>query len=216
EAAELFRSIGETRWRLIALLHLVSLIDDAGDTERAQQVADEVRALAEETGDIRAASLLKLNEGWQLLNGDPDLDRLRTPAEEALAGLESIGDLFGVARALHQLACIALRSGELEDACTRLRESIGLSRSIGDTQSLAFGLRIAAATAFLRGDSGQSAILWQAHQALCATYGIDSTLEPWLDELRAATRAAASGVATSGSELDLDAAIELALKAVET
>jgi tetratricopeptide (TPR) repeat protein len=214
EAADLFGSIGETRWRVIALVHLIGLTHDAGDAARAERLVVEARALAEESGDVRAASLITLNEGWRLLAGDGDLDSIRASSREALEGLRSIGDAYGVASGLDQLASVALRSGDVEDACRHLRESIELSRSIGDTQSLASTLGLAAAAAFARGESLRSARLWEAHEALCKAHGFDTELPPWLDELRTTARAAAGAPASASSELDLEAATELALEAV--
>src|ERR671936_717846 len=50
----------------------------------------------------RAARLITLNEGWRLLAGDGDLDSIRASSREALEGLRSIGDAYGVASGLDQ------------------------------------------------------------------------------------------------------------------
>jgi tetratricopeptide (TPR) repeat protein len=215
EAADLLGSTGETRWRIVALVHLIGLVDDAGEAERAERLTEEASSLAAETGDVRAASLIKLNEGWRLLSGDPDLDAVHALAEDALAGVRVIGDFYAIARALDQLAAVSLRSGDVEGACGRLRESIELSRSIGDTQGLANSLGLAAAAAFARGEPVRSAMLWEARDALCKALGLDAWLPRWLEELRSAARAE-DRAAADDLELDLDAAMELALEAVAT
>jgi predicted ATPase/class 3 adenylate cyclase len=217
EAADLFRSIGDTRWLIVALVHLVGLTYQVvGDAERAEQLAEEARELAEESGDVRAASLLKLNEASRLLGADGDVVRIKTMSQEALEGLRAIGDPYGVASALDTLAQVALRSGDAETACAHLRESIQLSRSIGDRQSLASTLVLAAATAFARGDARLSRALWEAHEALCAAYGFGSSLDPWLESMRTAAHAVEDGSTIVRSDVDLDAAMELALEAVAT
>jgi len=167
EAAELLGAVGETRWRIVALVHLIGLMHDAGEVERAERLTDEASSLAADSGDVRAASLIKLNESWRLLFGDPDLDSVRALTEEALAGLRAIGDFYGIASGLDQLAAVSLRSGDVEGACSHLRESIELSRSIGDTQSLANTLGLSAAAAFARGEPVQSRMLWEIGRASC-------------------------------------------------
>jgi hypothetical protein len=95
-----------------------------------------------------------------------------------------------------------------------LRESIELSRSIGATQDLVTTLDLVAAVAFMRGDPVLSTRLWEAHRALCKAHGFGTELPLWLDELRTEARAAAARPVAPDSELDLDAATELALEAV--
>jgi predicted ATPase/class 3 adenylate cyclase len=216
EAARLLGLTGETRWRIVALVHLIGSMHDAGETERAERLTEEALSLAAESGDLRATSLIKLNESWRLLDGDADLDSVRALSEEGLAGLRAIGDFYGIASGLDQLAAVSLRSGDVEGACANLRESIELSRSIGDTQSLVHALGLAAAAAFARGEPVRSGMLWEAHDALCRALGLDTWLQPWLEELRTAARAAEGRNAATDAELDLDAATELALEAVAT
>jgi tetratricopeptide (TPR) repeat protein len=217
EAARLLRSIGETRWLIVALMHLVGLTHELGDRDRAARLSEEARVLAEESGDIRGASLLKLNEASRLLDetGDPDL--VRSSCEEALERLRAIGDSYGVASALNGLAEVALRSGDTGAACAHLRESIELSRSIGDAQTLGFAFALVAAAAFERRYVDASAALWGAREALCKAHGFDTGVEPWLDEIRTATRMheeSADAAWATGLQLDLDAAVRRALEPV--
>ncbi|HEU5279356.1 MAG TPA: adenylate/guanylate cyclase domain-containing protein [Gaiellaceae bacterium] len=214
EAAGLFRSIGETRWLIVSLIHLVGLSRDFDDPDRAEQLTQEARELAEQTGDVRAASLITLNQARLCLDGDGDLDEIKTSCEEALEGLRSIADPYGVASALELLGHVALRRGHADEACAYVRESIHLSRSIDDRQSLASTLVLAAAAAFARSEVDVSARLWDAHEALCDVYGFAPAVEPWLDEVREAAQKAAGPRAGGAAELDLDGATELALAAV--
>jgi tetratricopeptide (TPR) repeat protein len=201
EAAELLGSVGETRWRIVALVHLIGHVHDAGEWERAERLTEEASSLAAETGDVRAASLIRLNEAWKRLEGDADLDSVRA--------------VSGIASGLGQLAAVSLRSGDIDRACGYLRESIELSRSIGDAQSLAIDIGLVAAAASARGEPVRSARLWEARDALCKALGLDAWLPRWLEEVRPAARAV-EGRAAGDHELDLDAATELALEVVGT
>jgi predicted ATPase/class 3 adenylate cyclase len=217
EAADLFSSIDERRWQLIALIHLVGLSREFDGPLRADQLAEEVRQLAEATGDIRASSLLTLNvAGGRLERGEDveDLDAIRSSAEDALEGLRSIADPYGVASALFLLGQIALRSGDADAASAYLRECIELSRQIDDRQSLTATLVLAAATAFARGEADLGARLWRSFEALCDVYGFSLELGPWLDGVRAAAQQAAGKDLGPSTEVDLDEVIDLALSAV--
>jgi hypothetical protein len=164
--------------------------------------------------ELAAASLLTLNAAGERLERGEDLDAIRSSAEDALGELRSIADPYGVASALDLLGHIALRGGDTEAACAYIRESIDLSRPIDDRQSLTSTLVFAAAAAFARGDAVVSTQLWDAYEGLCDVYGFGSELEPWLDDVRAEARKAAAKRAGASTDLDLDAAIDLALSAV--
>jgi len=218
ESATLLRRIGETRWLILALAHLSGTYFDS-DPQRAETIIIEALGLAEASGDLRGAAIVKGNLAYHLLVEGDD-ERAEALLEEALEGHRALGDVYGVAQCLATLAILAHRHGDLEVAAANLRESLQLSYSIRDTLTLSSTLRIAAALVLARGDPYAAARLCAADEALRRVHGFDldlaegqllgdpvtavrSKLGDHIDEAWAA-----------GADLDLDAAVDLALVAL--
>src|SRR5205807_2270563 len=88
---------------------------------------------ASPTARARAA-VVRSNLGYMLMSVD---DRRAGPLiERALEGYRCVGDTYGIASCLGNLAVIDLHGGETEAAAAKLRESLGLSNSIGDAHTL--------------------------------------------------------------------------------
>ena len=218
-AAELLREAEETRWLILALTHLAGAYRDLGDPETDFSLNAEALTLAHESGDLRAAAIIKSNIADSFL-ADGEDDRAAPLISEALEGLRAVGDTYGVASTLLDTAMLAFRKGDLESAAADLREALHLSSSIGDTQTIAFALAVATATTEARGDRLAAAQLAAADDAICKAHGFD--LRSFMRELvEASTEAARRTLGdeferawASGAELDVDAAVELALRAL--
>ncbi len=146
-------------------------------------------------------------------------------AEELLAQsldlFRAVGDVYGVATSFSDLALHAFRRGDLEAAARNIRESLGLSSSIGDALTgvhtprgrIRRGSR-AGARRRLRASCG-------AAEALSAANGfeifvlerrlIDETTETVRERLGDRFEAEFS----AGAALELEAAVELALAAID-
>ncbi len=187
EAADVFRRIGDTRRLVLALTHLAGAYAYSGDTQRAAAMNDEALDLADRSGDIRGAAVVRSNLGLFLIGGD----RRRAGAllERALEDFRSVGDTYGTANCLVNLAVIDLHGGETEAAAANLRESLGLSSSIGDAHTLTASLAAAAAVVLARGDPDAGARLVGAVSEACSTLGL--ALEPLSARLMTDTTAAA-------------------------
>ena len=112
---------------MLALTHLAGTYICLGDTLRAAAINDEALDLADRSGDARGAAVVRSNLGYMLMSVD---DRRAGPLiERALEGYRSVGDTYGIASCLGNLAVIDLHGGETEAAAAKLRESLGLSRS---------------------------------------------------------------------------------------
>ena len=87
-AADALRAIGATRWLILALAHLVGTIDDP-DQHRGS-----IRnlALAEESGDVRGAAIVKGNYAEHVLTLGDD-QRAAELRQEALEGHRALGDV---------------------------------------------------------------------------------------------------------------------------
>lgn len=219
EAAEGLGRLGETRWQILALTHLATAYLRLGDRPRAEALNGEAQELALRSGDIRGAAVILGNMGAFLLAAG-EHERARVLVEESLEGSRVVGDVYMIASSLMNLAEIALRGGELGRAAGSLRESIELFDSIGDRRDLVTAIAVGAALV-RPGDPDTSARLAAAADALCTARGIE--LEP---EVRRRMEEAAVGLReelgerfeeawNAGAELELEAAVELALQALD-
>jgi hypothetical protein len=136
----------------------------------------------------------------------------------ALEGYRSVGDTYGIASCLANLAVIGLHGGETEVAAANLRESLELSNSIGDAHTLTASLAAAAAVVLARGDPDAGARLSGAVSEACSTLGL--ALEPiqarLMTDTTAALREALGGsfndAWSTGAKMDLAAAVDLAVR----
>ena len=218
ESATLLRRLGDTRWLILALAHLAGTYE-ISDPQRAEAILSEALGLAEVSGDLRGAAIVKGNLGGMLL-GQGDDDRAAALMEEALEGHRALGDVYGAATSLGNLAFLAHRQGELEVAAANLHESVRLSHSIRNVLTLAWTLTVAAAVVLARGDPRAAARLCAAVEALCSAHSFEFSLaEGQLlgDTVTAVQHALGDGLDeawAAGADLDVDAAVELALAAL--
>ena len=218
ESATLLRRIGETRWLVLALAHLSGTYFDS-DPERAETLLTDALGLAEASGDLRGAAIVKANLAEKLLGEDDDV-RAAVLLAEALDGFRALGDVYGAATCLASRGLIAHRAGNLELAITNVRESLQLSHSIRDVLTLSWTLALAAAVVLARGDPRAAARLCAAVEALCRAHGFEFGLaegQPLGDTVTAVRRTLGGGFDEAweaGADLDLDAAVELALGAL--
>jgi predicted ATPase len=218
EAAEQFGRLGETRWQILAMTHLATAYRRLGDRPRADALNEEALELAVRSGDIRGAAVIRGNMGMDLLAAD-ERERARELFKESLEGSRVVGDVYMIASSLMNLAEIALHEGELEVAADGLRESIELFASIGDRRDLVTAIAVVAALV-RRGDAETSARLAAAAEALCAARGIE--LDPdegrLLDDatvgLQEELGESFEEAWNAGAELELEPAVELALRAL--
>ena len=219
ESARLLRRIGETRWLILALAHLSGTYFDS-DPQRAKAILMEALVLAESSGDLRGAAIVKGNLAENLLV-EGDEERAAALIEEALEVHRRLGDVYGAARCLADLGMLAHRNGDVEVAAVNLRESLELSYSIRDVLTLSWTLAIAAALVLARGDSYTAARLCAADEGLLRVHGFD--LEPAENQLLRDTVTAVRSVLgnsfdeawAAGADLDVDAAVDLALRALD-
>jgi predicted ATPase len=217
EAAELLRRIGEKRWLVLALTHLAGAYEEVVDRESAERLQLEALEIAEEAGDRRGAAIVKGNLAG-LLIADGQEQRASRLLQEALEAHRARGDAYGTATCFATLAKLALRDGDFETAAADIGQSLELSSSIGDTLSLSSALSLASAVVLARGDAHAAARLCAADESLLRASGI--ALDVFEAELLEATmrstqEALGDGfedARATGGELDVESAVELALK----
>jgi hypothetical protein len=216
ESATLLRRLGETRWLILALAHLSGAYFDS-DRQRADRIVSEALELAEASGDLRGAAIVKGNLANQLF-AEGDDERAATLMMEALEGHRALGDVYGAATCLASFAILAHRHGDLEVAASTLRESLQLSYSIRDTLTLSSTLGTAAALVLARGDPHAAARLCAADEALRSVHGFELDQAEGLSDTVTALQSALGDdleeAWAAGADLDLDAAVDLALGAL--
>jgi tetratricopeptide (TPR) repeat protein len=220
EAVRLLGEIGETRWLILALTHLAGAYRALGHPERAAGIHQEALALARQSGDVRGEAVVKSNMAIFLF-ADGDEERAASLYADALEGHRSVGDVYGMALSLANLATVALRRGDVEHAARDFSESLRLSSSIGDTHSLVVILALAVPVVLARGDASRSAQLCAAVGALCSAHGFELDQDDLrlLDDTVVAARKALGerfeDAWAAGEELELPAAVELVLQALD-
>jgi predicted ATPase/class 3 adenylate cyclase len=220
ESAALLRRLGETRWLILALAHLSGTHFDS-DPQHAKAILIEALGLAEASGDLRGAAIAKGNLA-DILLAEGDDERAAALIEEALEGHRALGDIYGAATCLASLAVLAHRNDDIEGAAVNLRESLKLSYSIRNVLTLSWTLAIAAALVLARGDPYAAARLCAADEALLRVHGLD--LDPdevqLLGDTATAVRSALGDgfddAWAAGADLDVDAAVDLALHALDS
>jgi predicted ATPase/class 3 adenylate cyclase len=220
EAVERLRRLGETRWLILGLTHLAIAHRRLGDPRGGELLNEEALEFALRSGDVRGAAVVRANIGTNLFFAGED-EEARTLLEEALEGSRTVGDVYMIASCLLNLAEIALDAGDIDLSARNLRESIELSASIGNKRDLVEALGLSARVVGRRGDADRSAALAAAAEAVGASHGIefDQDERRILDETMAVLREELGehfeDAWRTGGELDLDAAVELALRALD-
>ncbi len=219
ESAELLRRLGETRWLILALAHLSGTYVDS-DPQHAKAILTEALGLAEASGDLRGAAIAKGNLA-DIVLAEGDDKRAAALIKEALEGHRELGDTYGAATSLATLAVLARRHGDLEGAAVNLRESLELSHSIRNVLTLSWTLPLAAALVLARGDLYAAAGLCAADEELRRVHSIDldlaerQLLDDTVDAARNALGPGFEEAWAAGANLDLDATVDLALRALD-
>ncbi len=191
-----------------------------GDAEQARIDFEEAVRLLGEIGETRwlILALTHLAGAYRTL-GDPE--RTDGTHQEALALAQQSGDVRGAAVVKSNMASVAFRRGEVEHAARDFSESLRLSSSIGDTHSLVVILANSVPVVLARGDAVRTTQLCAAVGALCSAHGfeLDQGDRQLLDETVAAARRSLGerfdDAWAIGEELELPAAVDLALEALD-
>ena len=215
QAAELLRRLGETRWLVLALTHLAGTFSDV-DPRLVEELQLQAIAIAEESGDLRGAAIAKGNLAKDRVFAG-DADGATFLIQEALATHREQGDVYAVAQCLLDLATLALVRLDVDAAAREIGESMRLSRSIGDRLSLGAELYVTGAILVARGDADAAARLLGAKGRLARDGGFEVGAGdfPYLGDVAGEARELLGEdferARAEGAELDLDAAVELAL-----
>jgi non-specific serine/threonine protein kinase len=178
----LWRELGDRLYVGATLTELAMLANNHGDYARAAALCDEALA-ALEPGHALWIAVAQLVRG----RAEYGMDHLAQAAQwlrASLALVRELDDAHGTGLALDHIALVALRSGDLRSAASRLTESLHIWRGIGRLENLAQCL---AEIAMLAGAAGQPAAarLWGAVAALRQVAGY----EFWLPERQDLERA---------------------------
>jgi predicted ATPase/class 3 adenylate cyclase len=220
EVVEALRASGETRWQILAMAHLAAAYAEEGDAERAERLSAEGIALARETGDVRGEAITISNLAYaRTVEGD--LAGAAKLLEEALVALRTINDTYGIAMCSTDLAQLAVRRGDVDRAAEHLAVGIPLSISIGAVLVTAHMLPPSAAVALARGKLAAAARLCAASHAFSEDRGFEfdatvlALIRDTSEEARGVLGDGFDEAWAAGAQLELDAAVELALASID-
>ncbi|HLQ61658.1 MAG TPA: tetratricopeptide repeat protein, partial [Candidatus Acidoferrales bacterium] len=196
--------------------NLGNLLFDQGDVGAARPLLEESLAVRRESGDLYGAATSLGNLAYVCLELG-DLERARRLAEESLELRRRIEDRSGEAIAREALAEIELREGRLAEARGLLAEVLMVLRELEQRSKIAFTLETFAELLVRDGDGERALTLLGAAVALREATGaaVPAVYRPRLERIRREAGElageAAEEILAAGRQLDLDAAVDLAL-----
>ncbi|HLN05071.1 MAG TPA: hypothetical protein VK217_02250, partial [Acidimicrobiales bacterium] len=208
--------IGEPRLAARSLLTLGRVTIAEGDHVRACSLLEEAAELATEIDDTTTLAMAHFNLGYAALSAS-DYVRARKEIQTAREHFDENADLYGTSRSLAGLGSVALQEGHPGEAVAHLRQSLVISRTLGDQDDIVWALQLlgVAASELQR---EKAARLLGAAEALRETLGVSlSGTELALHEravasLRSALEAETLATAWAiGRDLALAQAVEQAL-----
>src|SRR5262245_2850920 len=217
---ELAEEIGDRRLQGLAQNHLGLIAQKRGDLAAAAHHLENARRLWQKSGNLIAATAATGNLGYlRMMNND--LPGARELVERALKSNRAIPFETHVAVDLNVLGLIAIKEQALEEAASRLAESLVIRRALGETASTVRTLELLALV-FPPGHERDSAHCWGAAAAFRDRFELlqepefSEVVEPAHDHCKSALGEQAFQDAWSeGYGLTLEAAVDLALSVVE-
>lgn len=183
---------------------------------RACSLLEEAAELATEIDDTTTLAMAHFNLGYAALSGG-DYVRARNEIQAALEQFDEDADLYGTSRSLAGLGSVALQEGRAGEAVAHLRQSLVISRTLGDQDDIVWALQLLGVAA-AESQSEKAARLLGAAEVLRETLGVSlSGTELALHEravasLRSALHAETLTTAWAiGRDLALAQAVEQAL-----
>ena len=219
QALELFRELGDDRRVGNSLNSLAAVATNDGDYARARSLFEESVEIRRATGDREYLAEPLCNLGsLELVAGN--LASARANFEESLAIDRELGNERGIAINVGNLSSVALSEGDLDEAERLQADCLPELLELGDRFSLLAALERSAGISAARGDAAFAALLAGAAASLRERLGhpiaaweselLDRFVEPARRELGQEFDVHA----TNGVELELEAAVELALAAI--
>jgi predicted ATPase/DNA-binding SARP family transcriptional activator len=206
----------QDRWLLgLVTGHYGVLLSRLGETERSTDAVREAYRLCRGVGDVALSAIWANNLGWSALcTGDTVEARARLYDSLELKGL--IDNNRDVGTATVNLGWVELLEGDLDLACVRFETAEALARRQGRRGLSAEAIWGFAQLAAARDDPDRATRLGGAASALGTQAGFDPASIPFARDLEDARTAlgeqAWQKAWADGTELDLDAALKLALE----
>jgi len=220
ESLGLFRRLGDTRNMALSLLNLGRLSHDEGDHERATTLYSEGLALFQTVGSDHGVAT-GLNRLGDLARDRGELASAERLHTEALSLRRGRGDPWVIGLSLTGLARVAAVRRDHVQTMARAIQSLQALHDAGASRDAAAALVIVAIAASA---TGQAAIGTRLLGAVARAYPEGSAIrveQASFEQAVAATRAALGDDAfaeawTSGQQLTLDQAVDVALALAET
>ena len=138
---QLSLQIGELLLAARSLLTLGRVTVAEGDHVRACSLFEAAVDLATGIDDATTIAMARFNLGYASLSAG-DYVRARKEIQDALAHFEKNADPYGTSRALAGLGSVALQEGSPDEAIAHLRQSLVISRTLGDRDDIVWALQL--------------------------------------------------------------------------
>jgi predicted ATPase/class 3 adenylate cyclase len=215
QAIMLARSHGN-RWLLgLATGNHAALMSRLAEPERAHELSQEAYRLCLGVGDASLTALWAMHLGWHALVAGNTIEA-RAKLDESLERAEVTDDSRYIGAATVNLGWLELLEGNLDLAWVRFETGASLARHQGRRELAAEALWGLAQAAAARGDPDRAARLAGSATTFGTPAGFDPTHIPFTHHLEDARDAlgddAWKRAFDEGAELDLEAALSLALE----
>jgi predicted ATPase/class 3 adenylate cyclase len=219
ECRRLSLVLGESKLAAESLLTLGRATLAEGDPAEAAGFFRQAAASALEIQDLRVVAMSRFNLGYlELVNGD--YEAAQRELEAARTGFTGIDDRYGVARSLAALGSVALHRNFGDEAVLLLQESLRLSRTLADIDTISWTLELLGVAWAKPGNAAAARLLGAAEALRESLGGALEGVELALHERGLAglaedpDSAAAEAAWAAGRKLTADEAVALALESV--
>jgi tetratricopeptide (TPR) repeat protein len=219
ENVDLAERVGEPRAIGQALHDLAEVVTEEWDFERAKELYEEAIRRAREVDYPAPGSLGNLAN---IAFAQGDYERARELSLEATAIFRERNNQLGYATGLLNLACAAIYCGDVDEARSALRDSIGLCAALRYTALSPGCLRACAAILAHTNQAREAAALLGASEKALEVMGspLEATERHMHDETQASIRAVlgdedVTAAWESGRALTLDEAVSMAIASLD-
>jgi predicted ATPase len=163
QALELSREIGDEREEALSLLGVAAGASARGELDLAKEHVKAGARLAKQGGDMRAVASATAHLGVLALH-ERDYVTARACFEDSVDAMG--GEQFGTGVNLSNLAFVAFRLGDLQEAAAKLRECLIVLLRLHDHLAMAHALEVLAAVLAARGEAALTARILGASASL--------------------------------------------------
>jgi predicted ATPase len=211
DALEYFRTAGSELGLAWSLTTMAYLRLERGDLEQAAEMLDEAETLQRRAGSSTGIRRILHLRGQQAAAAG-DIEHARQMLREAGELSRTEGDLFSAASTFHSLGDVELDAGEIDAAERAYRDALRSAWDCEADRLVCYCLAGLAAAAAGRGDGRRAALVWGFAEAYEKRLRFTMLRRSLYAERLEPVAAAHPEQRDTGRRLDVDAAVEIALR----